>query len=42
VLAYAPAKRRTAVQIAGCAVLLVLLVALVVLKTSQLSGGAAA
>ncbi|MGY5029499.1 rhomboid family intramembrane serine protease [Streptomyces sp. 900116325] len=41
-LAYAPAKRRTAVQIAGCAVLLVLLVALVVLKTSQLTGGAVA
>ncbi|MFI5629777.1 rhomboid family intramembrane serine protease [Streptomyces sp. NPDC051664] len=42
VLAYAPAKRRTAVQIAGCAVLFVLLVALVALKTSQLTGGAVA
>ncbi|MDF6041882.1 rhomboid family intramembrane serine protease [Streptomyces sp. JH14] len=42
VLAYAPAKRRTAVQIAGCAALFLLLVALVVLKTSQLTGGAVA
>ncbi|WP_392669743.1 rhomboid family intramembrane serine protease [Streptomyces sp. LN785] len=41
VLAYAPAKRRTAVQTGGCAVLFVVLVALVVLKTSQLTGGAA-
>ncbi|MFI6057056.1 rhomboid family intramembrane serine protease [Streptomyces sp. NPDC051286] len=41
-LAYAPAKRRTAVQIAACGVVFVVLVALVVLKTSQLTGGAVA
>ncbi|WP_327366829.1 rhomboid family intramembrane serine protease [Streptomyces sp. NBC_01217] len=36
--AYAPAKRRTAVQAAACVVLLAVLVLLVVLKTSALSG----
>ncbi|MEV7237640.1 rhomboid family intramembrane serine protease [Streptomyces sp. NPDC051020] len=41
-LAYAPAKRRTAVQIAACGVVFVVLVALVVLQTSQLTGGAVA
>ncbi|MFE7707534.1 rhomboid family intramembrane serine protease [Streptomyces sp. NPDC057486] len=41
-LAYAPAKRRTAVQIAACGVVFLVLVALVVLKTSQLTGGAVA
>ncbi|WNI25312.1 rhomboid family intramembrane serine protease [Streptomyces sp. ITFR-16] len=38
VYAYAPAERRTAVQAAGCVVLLAVLVLLVVLKTSALTG----
>ncbi|MEU9622653.1 MULTISPECIES: rhomboid family intramembrane serine protease [unclassified Streptomyces] len=40
--AYAPAKRRALAQSAACGVLLVVLVALVVLRTSQLTGGGAA
>jgi membrane associated rhomboid family serine protease len=39
-LAYAPARRRTAVQAAACAGMLVLLVVLVVVKTSALTSGA--
>ncbi|MFG2599645.1 rhomboid family intramembrane serine protease [Streptomyces sp. NPDC048462] len=38
VYAYAPAERRTAVQAAGCVVLSAVLVLLVVLKTSALTG----
>ncbi|WP_406097934.1 rhomboid family intramembrane serine protease [Streptomyces sp. NBC_01013] len=38
VYAYAPAQRRTPVQAAGCVVLLAVLVLLVVLKTSALTG----
>lgn len=38
VYAYAPAERRSAVQAAGCVVLLTVLVLLVVLKTSALTG----
>lgn len=38
-LAFAPRRRRTAVQAAGAAAVLLVLVALVVLRTAQLTGG---